>query len=158
VKRALLGGLMVSLGVLASDARPATTFEWPAGVVVAANRDRLHECRAFEREAGGFTVVCRVARSARKLAAVNLSDEGPLVGVAVTAETDSIVRIDLPVAEGTAEARLVGYLDGNTAVVVRAEATWARGEDRPTLSLVDGTRRQLVASKIRPWVDVDFAF
>ena len=156
MKRALLGGIMVSLGVSASDARPAS-FEWPAGVVVAANRDRLHECRAFEREAGGFTVVCRVARSAHKLAAVNLSDENPLVGIASTAERE-IVRLDLPVTEGTAEARLLGYLDGNTAVVVRAEATWARGEDRPTLSLVDGTRQQLVAPKVRRWPDFDFTF
>jgi hypothetical protein len=134
------GGIRV---VAADDGPRVSWFSLPAPIVTATHRDRLHECRAFE-SAPGFSVVCRVAQGARRLSALNLTGDDPLSGVAKADEKTHFVRLDLPVAEGGAEARLMGYLDGNTAVVVRAEASWARGEPRPTLSLADGTRRQLV--------------
>jgi hypothetical protein len=140
------GGIRVEA---AGDGPRVSWFSLPAPTVAAEHRHRLHECRAFEAESGGFSVVCRVQRGARKLSALNLTDEAPLSAVAMADLGAQMVRLDLPVAEGSAEARLVGYLDGNTAVVMRAEATWVRGEARPTLSLADGTRRQLAAPTLR---------
>jgi hypothetical protein len=140
----------------ATDEGPAVScFALPPAAVVGTNRGQLHECRAFEYESRGFAVVCRIANGARKLSALNLTGDAPLSGVATSGE--SLVRLDLPVGEGGAEARLIGYLTGSTAVVVRAEATWVRGEERPTLSLASGTRRQLVAPRLtRPDIGLDF--
>jgi hypothetical protein len=143
------------------DAPSATWFALPAPVPAGSNRGQLHDCRAFEYESSGFAVVCRVATGARRLSVLNLTGEVPRAGVVTASE--SMVRLDLPLVEGRAEARLVGYLAGNTAVVVRAEATWARGEPRPTLSLADGTRAQLTVShftrlRLRKWPEPDFDF
>jgi hypothetical protein len=135
------GGLRIAA---AGDEPHVSWFSLPDPVVAATNHGRLHDCRAFESEPSGFSVVCRVTNGARKLSALNLTGEAPLSGIAA-ADNAHLVRLDLPVAEGGAEARLIGYLDGSTAVVVRAEATWARGETRPTLSLTAGTRGQLTA-------------
>jgi hypothetical protein len=125
----------------------------PAPTVIASLNERLHECRAHER-GGGFAVVCRVGGIARQLAIVNLTGEGPETAL----ERPGVLRFDVPISEGRAEARLMGYLDGVTAVVVRAEASWARGENRPTLVLASSSRAQLVVPKLSRVVHPDFLF
>jgi hypothetical protein len=143
-----------TIHVAPSDEGPRiSSASLPAPAVVASHRDRLHECRAHE-EGGGFAVVCRVAGGARQLAIVNLTGEGPEAAL----ERPGVLRFDVPVSEGRAEARLMGYLDGVTAVVVRAEASWARGEDRPTFALAGAARAQLAVPRLSRVIHPDFKF
>jgi hypothetical protein len=158
------GGIRVTAG---ESAPMASWFALPPPVAAGSNRHQLHDCRAFESESNVFAVVCRFESGTTQLSALNLTGDAPLAGVTTApgpTPSASLVRLDLPISEGSAEARLVGYLAGTTAVVVRAEATWVRGEDRPTLLLTDGTRRQLVVTSLmsrprwRKWPQPDFDF
>jgi len=132
-----------ALRLTSSDGHPSVTSEpLPPPPIVATEKRRLHACQAFEAASAAFTVVCRVASHAVKLAAVNVTEPSPSSDVTKMTQREHVVRFDLPISEGTAGARMMGYLDGITVVVVRAEATWATGETSPTLLLSAATRRQ----------------
>lgn len=140
------GGLWIAAG---PEGPTVTWFGLPEPVVVASHQEHLHTCRALGATGGGFTILCRVARSARKLSVTNVTDESLLSNVWMSAGAAHIARLDLPLGEGDAPARLMGYVDGVTAVVVRAEASWVRGEEHPTLALFAATRRQPVVATFR---------
>ena len=62
-----------------------------------------------------------------------------LNGAWVIPGKEPLVRLDLPLSPGLAEARLIGFVHGLTGASIRAEAAWAPGEE-PTL-LVEASER-----------------
>jgi len=141
------GGLRITP---AAETPTVSWFALPEPVVVASRQDRLHTCRTQVGESG-YTVLCRVSKSARKLSVTNVTDDSLLSNVWMSSGAAHVVRLDLPLSEGEAPARLMGYIDGVTAVVVRAEASWARGEEHPTMGLFAATRRQPVVARFGSW-------
>lgn len=112
-----------------------------------------HACRAHEDGQGGFAVLCRVKDGAWRFGAVNLMTPLPGDDVRVVRRpTSQLVRLDLPLAEADAAASMIGYMQGQTAVVVRAEASWLAGEAEPSLSLAMAERVQPASMpRFRHW-------
>lgn len=137
------GGLRIVGG---TEGPTVDWFSLPDPVVFASRQDRLHACRAHA-SGDGYTVLCKVGKSARKLSVSNVTDETLLSNVWMSSGETHVVRLDLPLSEGEAPARMMSYLDGITAIVVRAEASWVRGEERPSMALFAATRGQPIV----PW-------
>jgi hypothetical protein len=100
-----------------------------------------HRCVAHRDDRQGFVVLCRLPKSARHVAAANVTGPRITEGAAVLAPAggDPLVRLDLPLSPGIAEARLIGFTVGRAGVAVRVEASFTEG-DEPSL-LVDETSR-----------------
>jgi hypothetical protein len=153
-----LASLATARGLLHLDAAgggPPRVRAALAEPPVSAGRDvrPLHRCEALQDGAGGFTVLCRVDRVAY---ADNLAAADPHENVVVVGGADrSVVRLDLPVHNARAalpslvDARVIGYASGDRGYVVRAEATFLPGEERPALALSFAERRQPVVPRPR---------
>jgi hypothetical protein len=115
-------------------------------VVVTTRQERLHTCRGHAAWRDGFAVLCRVSKSARKVSVSNPTDEQLLSNVWMSSGLARVIRLDLPLSEGEAAGRVLGYLAGADAVVVRAEASWAKGEEHPSMALFETERRQPVVT------------
>ncbi|MFT3769420.1 MAG: hypothetical protein QM820_28615 [Minicystis sp.] len=113
-----------------------------APAVVASETHRRHACNAHEDGVGGFTVICRVRGFA---SAVSLTRENAHDGVWATSNIERLIlRFDLAARTGTADAIAIGYADGTTGVVVRAETSRVAGEDRPAIVIQSAERKQPV--------------
>jgi hypothetical protein len=121
-------------GRLALAAPPA-----PAGETKTANT----RCVAHHDGAGGFTALCRVDHAARHVTAANVTGLRVIEGaiVAASKSLDPLVRLDLPLAPGVGEARVVGFTLGRTGHALRVEASWAPGEP-PALYFAETERVQ----------------
>lgn len=121
-------------GKLALAAPPAST-----GVTKGPHFD----CASHHDGASGFTALCRIDRAARHVAAANVTGLRVIEGAVVVAEKDqaALVRLDLPLAPGAAEARVVGFTLGLVGHALRAEASWAPGE-APALFFSETSRTQ----------------
>ena len=100
-------------------------------------------CVAHHDGAGGFTALCRVDHAARHVAAANVTGLRVIEGAVVAAEKgqDPLVRLDLPLAPGLGEARVVGFTLGRVGHALRVEASWASGE-APALFFAETERVQ----------------
>ncbi|MEP7124569.1 MAG: hypothetical protein ABJE95_26815 [Byssovorax sp.] len=100
-------------------------------------------CVAHRDGAGGFTALCRVDHAARRITAANVTGLRVIEGAVVAAEPrlDPLVRLDLPLAPGSAEARIVGFTLGRVGHALRVEASWAPGE-APALFFAETERVQ----------------
>jgi hypothetical protein len=87
-------------------------------------------CASHRDGAGGFTALCRFDPAARHLAAANVTGLRVSDGAVVVAGKghDPLVRLDLPLAPGVGEARVVGFTLGLVGHALRVEASWAPGE------------------------------
>jgi hypothetical protein len=103
--------------LLAPAPEPAGSFK-SAHATCAAHRDGL----------GGFTVLCRFPRGVRHVGAANVTGARSLDDAWVTGGASPLVRLDLPLAPGAAEGRVIGLSHGASGVVLRAEAAWPEGE------------------------------
>jgi hypothetical protein len=137
---------------------------------VASLEGRLHRCVAYADGAGGFTALCRVGPASRQVGAADLTSNKPKVelapwrigaanltsgdprqgvwlvhGDASSGLGDALVRLDVPLLLGSVEGRLVGYLEGATSVVIRAEASRLPGEE-PRIVLSTASQKQPVVS------------
>ncbi len=121
-------------GTLALAAPPT-----PAGELETAHS----RCVAHHDGAGGFTVLCRVDHAARRVAAANVTGLRVIEGAVVAADKslDPLVRLDLPLAPGAGEARVVGFTLGRVGHALRIEASWAPGE-APALYAAETERVQ----------------
>jgi hypothetical protein len=107
---------------------------------------RSHRCAGHRDGWGGFAVLCRFGAKASRVHAANLTAVQPLEDVwTVASPRSTVVRLDLAMAPGAAEARAIGYLEGLTGVVLRAEATQLRGEPEARLALGATERSQPAA-------------
>jgi hypothetical protein len=106
-----------------------------------------HTCAAHRDPRGGFTVLCRLHHGVRRVSVANVTGPRALDHAWVIPGKDPLIRLDLPLAEGLAEARLVGFVHGITGAVLRAEASWAPGEP-PALVIEETERSQPLASDI----------
>jgi hypothetical protein len=121
-------------GRLALAAPPA-----PAGETKTAHAT----CVAHHDGAGGFSALCRLDHAARHVTAANVTGARVIEG-AVVAEgkrLDPLVRLDLPLAPGLGEARVVGFTLGRAGHALRVEASWAPGEE-PALFFAETERVQ----------------
>ena len=100
-------------------------------------------CASHHDGASGFTALCRLDRAARRVTAVNVTGLRVIEGAVVVAEkgADALVRLDLPLAPGVGEARVVGFTLGLVGHALRAEASWAVGE-APALFFSETSRVQ----------------
>jgi hypothetical protein len=100
-------------------------------------------CVAHRDGAGGFTALCRVDHAARHVTAANVTGLRVIEGAVVAVEKglDPLVRLDLPLAPGMSEARVVGFTLGRVGHALRAEASWAPGE-APALFFAETERVQ----------------
>ncbi len=101
-------------------------------------------CRGQEDGLGGFTALCRFAPGVRVAGAVNVTGARPLDDAWLAARPSPLVRLDLPRSPGGAEGRVIGMVQGLTAVVLRVEATFAEG-DAPELLFEESERVQPAA-------------
>lgn len=115
----------------------------PAG----ASSGPHHTCAAHRDPRGGFTVLCRLHHGARRVAVANVTGPRALDDAWVIPGKDPLIRLDLPLSEGLAEARVVGFVHGITGAVLRAEASWPSGES-PSLVIEETERSQPLASDI----------
>jgi hypothetical protein len=115
----------------------------PAG----ASSGPHHTCAAHRDPRGGFTVLCRLHHGARRVAVANVTGPRALDNAWVMPGKDPLIRLDLPLAEGLAEARVVGFVHGITGAVLRAEASWPSGES-PALVLEETERSQPLAADL----------
>jgi hypothetical protein len=144
-----LASLATTRGVLHLDPReggepPALRPALSAPPASAARDERpLHRCEALHDGAGGFTVLCRVDRVAYadNLAGAERHENVVVVG---GAGNKSVVRLDLPASQSPVDARVIGYASGNQGYVVRAEASFLPGEERPSFTISSAERRQPV--------------
>jgi len=105
--------------------------------VIASETRRLHACRAHDDTAGGFAVICRTRDFA---SALNVTGgEAPWIAARASR---TLVRVELTPEPGAADALVLGYADGATGVVVRAEASRVAGEDRPVIVIQSAERPQ----------------
>jgi hypothetical protein len=111
----------------------------PAGETKTANS----VCVAHHDGAGGFTALCRLAHAARRISAANVTGLRVIEGAVVAADKrlDPLVRLDLPLAPGAGEARVVGFTLGRVGHALRVEASWAPGEP-PALFFAETERAQ----------------
>jgi hypothetical protein len=121
--------------------------------IVRRHAERRHACEAHGDGSGGFTVLCRVDPEARRVGVANVTDPRPLEDVwampvpkpkraPAGRAAATLVRLDLPLRPGESRGRVVGYVDGLTGVVVRAEASWLHAEPEPSLALLASARTQ----------------
>lgn len=106
-----------------------------------------HTCAAHRDTAGGFAVLCRLHHGAKRVSVANVT--GPRVedDTWVTDGKDPLVRLDLPLVPGAAEARVVGFVHGFTGAVIRVEGSWPEGE-APALVIAETERTQPIAAQI----------
>ncbi len=99
----------------------------PAGETKTAHA----ACVAHRDGAGGFTALCRLDHAARHINAANVTGPRVIEGAVVVADKhlDPLVRLDLPLAPGVGEARVVGFTLGRVGHALRVEASWAPGEE-----------------------------
>ena len=111
----------------------------PAGETKTAHA----ACVAHRDGAGGFTALCRLDHAARRITAVNVTGLRVIEGAVVVTDKhlDPLVRLDLPLAPGVGEARVVGFTLGRAGHALRVEASWAPGE-APALFFAETERVQ----------------
>ncbi|MFO0756233.1 MAG: hypothetical protein U0359_07060 [Byssovorax sp.] len=117
---------------LGAPPAPAGRFEGPH-----------HRCAAHRDTSGGFVLLCRFPKEVTQISALNVTSYRALDGAWVFPEKEAMVRLDLPLSPGVAEARVIGYVRGVAGGVIRAEAAWAPGEE-PTLLVEQSERAQPV--------------
>jgi hypothetical protein len=122
------------------DGRPHLRRAEPPTPVGRVESGRAHRCQAHEGALGGFTVLCRVPGGA-SVAGVTGVDPGALSWVAPAAGA-GIARFDLPARPDSVDARVLGYSDGMTGVLVRIEASFLPGEERASLAMLSSERQQ----------------
>jgi hypothetical protein len=110
-----------------------------APVLRAVDSGLLHACVAQDDGLGAFTVLCRVDAMP---SATSLTGASNRESIAVVPGEPSLVRVDLAAAESGVAAAVVGYTDGLSGVVIRAEASRLAGEDHPVVTVVSASRQQ----------------
>ncbi len=98
-----------------------------------------HACRGVSDGAAGFVVVCRVNGQA---AAASVGTRDPREGVWSQAGDTTLVRFDLPMAEGGADAKVIGLEKQGRGVLLRVEASRVPGEDEALLAIGSDSRDQ----------------
>jgi hypothetical protein len=122
------------------DGRPHLRMSDPP-VPLEREAHHLHTCRSQEDGQGGFTVLCRVVGA--RAQALNLTGATSWeLTSSFTLGTDSIQRFDLPARPDSADGRVLAYAEGLTGVVVRVEASFLPGEERPSLAMLASDREQ----------------
>jgi hypothetical protein len=116
-----------SIGVKLSESPPPSP--------VSVEKRQLHTCASYRDTQSGFTVVCQLDKSAWRVGVANLTAEKPSEDVLATPGEAPTVRLDLPLVQGGAESRLLGYISGATGIAIRAEASWIEGEDEPSITI-----------------------
>ena len=107
---------------------------------VASDTTARHACRAHEDGAGGVAVLCRVSAFAT---VERLTRASPKEGVWVAPGfARSLLRVDLDARAGAADAAAIGYTDGLTGFVVRAELSRVAGEASPAVVIQSAERVQ----------------
>jgi hypothetical protein len=121
-------------GRLALAAPPAS-----AGEMKTANA----ACVAHHDGAGGVIEAAERGEAARRVTAANVTGLRVIEGAVVVADKrmDPLVRLDLPLAPGVGEARVVGFTRGRVGHALRVEASWAPGE-APALFFAETQRVQ----------------
>ena len=104
-----------------------------------------HSCAAHRDTSGGFVLLCRFHHGAKQVSALNLTGTRALDGAWVIDAKEPMVRLDLPLSPGLAEARVIGFVHGIHGAMIRAEAAWAPGEE-PSLLVEESERAQPVAT------------
>jgi hypothetical protein len=142
-----LGTFVTERGVVSlslDDARLAGRLALAAPPVPAGETKGPHStCVAHHDGAGGFTALCRLDHAARRVTAANVTGLRVSEGAVVVAEKslDPLVRLDLPLAPGVGEARVIGFTLGRVGHALRVEASWAPGE-APALFFAETERLQ----------------
>ena len=114
-------------------------------VPVPREERRLHRCWSYADGAGGSTVLCRIAALS---AVANVTGPDRSEGVSIVPNVaGSLARIDLPAGPNAVEAGVLGYVDGNASVMIRAESSLLPGEARPSLTVLSAER---VQPQVRP--------
>lgn len=109
-------------------------------MVVSEEKKGRHYCQAIGDGAGGFIVLCKVQGI---VTAANLNRNiNSKEGVFVQAGEPTVVRLELPMSEGSAEALAIGYAYSGIGMVFRAEGSWMAGERSAHLALQSAERRQ----------------
>src|SRR6185436_19412840 len=83
-----------------------------------------HTCAAHRDPGSGFTVLCRLHHGAHRVSATNVTSPRVEDNTWVIPEKEPLVRLDLPLAPGRFEARVIGFVHGLTGAVIRAEASY----------------------------------
>ncbi|MFT3767248.1 MAG: hypothetical protein QM820_17255 [Minicystis sp.] len=130
VQLAVTGGAMKA--TIASARAPEPAGAW---------KSKRATCAAHHDGLGGFTVLCRFEKVVRHLGVANVTGARTLDDAWMTAGPSPMVRLDLPYRAGGAEGRVIGFSVANTAVVLRAEASFPEGE-AATLLLEESDRAQ----------------
>jgi hypothetical protein len=137
----------VSFGLGAGARLEATVAEAPR----LGPRDvtAVRVCQAHDDGESGFAVVCRLGVEVTGVRAARPAEVRPLAGAWVwdvprkgAARGARLVRIDLPLSPGGAEAGAIAFVHGARGVVVRAEATWPSKEEAPALLFTETSRTQ----------------
>src|SRR5262249_4905976 len=98
-------------------------------------------CAGHHDGLGGFTVLCRFAKAARHVGVANVTSARSLDDAWVVGDKAPLVRLDLPLAPGAAQGRVIGFSYGVSGVVLRAEAAWPEGE-QASLVIEESERAQ----------------
>lgn len=137
---------LVALRLEGTELRAEASSSAPPEPAGAASGPH-HTCAAHRDPRGGFTVLCRLHHGARRVSAANVTGPEAQGGAWVIPAKEPLVRLDLPLAPGLGEARLVGFVHGITGAVLRAEASWAEGE-APSLVIEETERSQPVSADL----------
>lgn len=110
------------------------------------------DCQSHQDGASGFAVVCAVRERISHIRAARLTAPKPLMGAwvwevprASKREQMRLVRFDLPLSPGRAEAGAFSFVQGGKGFVLRAEAAWAAETETPTLLFSEQSRTQPVS-------------
>lgn len=172
------GVVRLSTGQGAEIVATPALIGYPASA--ATQDDHLHRCAAHGDGAGGFSVVCRLKPTAWRVGAASITGADPREDVWIMdarsvstgsidpttgwSRVDTFVRMDLPLAPGAAEGRILTYMAAATGVVVRAEATRLPGEE-PSILITSASRAQPVSFSLpmaprrlkdKPTMSLDF--
>ncbi|MEO5729960.1 MAG: hypothetical protein ABI134_16440 [Byssovorax sp.] len=138
---------LVSLSLSSDGARLDGNLALAAPPASAGETRGPHfTCASHHDGAGGFTALCRLDARARRITAANVTGLRVIEGAVVAADAADkgagpLVRLDLPLAPGVGEARVVGFTLGRVGHALRAEASWAPGE-APALFFSETERLQ----------------
>ncbi|MBK8254673.1 MAG: hypothetical protein IPK82_18670 [Polyangiaceae bacterium] len=110
------------------------------------------DCQSHQDGASGFVVLCAVKERISHVRAVRLTAAKPLTGAwvwevprASKLEHLRLVRFDLPLLPGRAEAGAFSFVQGGKGFVLRAEAAWAAETETPTLLFTEQSRAQPIS-------------
>jgi hypothetical protein len=100
-------------------------------------------CFAYHDGFGGFSVLCRLPKTVRVRGVANLTGRSALDDAWLM--PSGLARFDLARSPSGAEGRVIGLIEGVTAIALSLEARFPV-KDEPSLMLHESSRRQPVAA------------